>query len=177
MDTVLENCCRKGSDCQHCGSSTCFLCCLQTKAFYLFSFSNGTLQTCQPHLILSLSFSLLFSSSLLLPQLSASAKEEGFGDPSDPNLTWDRWSSLSSSLHPPLLFRPLLPSFNDVFFAGREETNERTKQLSLMPGGWGGWNGLLCFWEPQYPCEHLFVCGVNISVKRRGHTDQLLRTT
>lgn len=144
MDTVLENCCRKGSDCQNCGSSTCFLCCLQTKAFYLFSLSNGTLQTCQPHLILSLSFSLLFSSSLLLPQLSASAKEEGFGDPSDPNLTWDRWSSLSSSLHPPFSsvpsFHPLMTSFLP---AVRRQMNE-PNNFPWCPGD-GGLKGIVVF--------------------------------
>lgn len=68
-------------------------------------------------------FFFLFFLSLLLPQLSVSLKEKGFGDPSDPNLTLDGWSSLSLSLPsflPPLpsspLFHPNPPPPMTLFF-------------------------------------------------------------
>lgn len=60
-DSVWENCTLAGdavANLQRVFLHTCFLDCLQTMAFYLFSFSNGVSLACRPRLVLSSRLSL-----------------------------------------------------------------------------------------------------------------------
>lgn len=113
---------------------------------------------------------LLFFLSLPLPQLSVFGEGKGLRWPLRPQSHLRQMKqplSISSSLPPLFSSIPLLPSLNDVFLAGLDEPNAR--QLFLMHRGWGLW-----LWAPRCVCERLFVPGVNIGVKRRGHTDHWL---
>lgn len=94
---------------------TRFRYCLQTTAFYLFSFANSVSQTCQPHLILSLRFSPFLSVPVASLALSL-GEGKGSGDPATPiSLETDEAASPSSlpsfpSSPPSLSSSPLMTS-------------------------------------------------------------------
>ena len=93
----------------------------------------------------------------------------------DPNLTRDRWSSLSPPSPLPPLFPPLFPPLpippTSIFSSRRPW---RTERPATFPDARGrGGLGV------RFPSTMMFACvferGVNIGVKRRGHADQQLQ--
>lgn len=127
-------------------------------------------QACQPHLVLSLWSSLFFFFFCPCRFFSAQSwrRKRAPATPRPQSHLRQMKQPLPFSCSPPPFPSSLPsppPSLSKLrLCAGRDEPNPQELFLMHAGGGWEGWVGV---W--------VFVCGVNIGVKCRGHTDQRLR--